>query len=156
MKKRILWLIGITLCVVVPISFAASKEVEIQVLKALDFGTIKAAPVDGSISLSPSQPPLVTTTGGVFAVSGGARKSCRVKIKGQKDTLVYLDLQPRTQLVSAQGKTLELDLTINEPVRNLGRSGVITDVFIGGTLNVDANAQAGDYSGDFVITVDYQ
>lgn len=146
------------LCCLLLNSFAVakSKEIEIKVLKDLSFGIIKAGRVAGTITVTPDSPPMVTTTGGVFAVSGEARKPTRLKLKGQKNTLVYLNLQNRTLLYSEQGATLNLDLQINSSLRNMGPSGVLTDIFIGGTLNVEPNPSAGVYQGDFTITVDYQ
>jgi hypothetical protein len=132
------------------------NELTIKVLKDLHFGAIKAGGVSGSITVSPSKPALVTTTGGVYSVHGQHQKATRLKLKGEKNTLVFLNLQSRTLLVSKDGKKLDLDLVLNSPLRHLGRSGVITDVFIGGTLHVDANPSAGNYKGDFSITVDYQ
>lgn len=137
-------------------STADAKEVKLKVLRDLNFGIIKVANSAGSITITPDKKPLVFTSGGVYAVNGVKRKSTRLRVKGDKNTLVYLSLQNSTMLYSEQGKGLVLDLSINSPLRNLGGNGKINDVYIGGTLFVDAFTAAGDYQGDFAITVDYQ
>ena len=132
------------------------KKLKIKVLKNLNFGIIKASRIPGTISVSASQPPVVTTTGGVYAVSGKRRKPTRLRIKGEPNALVYLNLQNRTRLMTPEGDSLVLDLELNSALRHLGPSGVIKDVYIGGTLNVEPFPAAGKYKGDFFINVDYQ
>lgn len=129
---------------------------QIKELKSLDFGVIQAGGVSGSVSVSPSYPPLVLTTGGVYAFSQGHQQPTRLKVKGEANNLIYLNLQNQTILTSEQGRQLDLHLQLNSSLRHLGPSGVLTDVFIGGTLNIGANPSAGDYQGVFSITVDYQ
>lgn len=138
------------------LSQSNTDVLQVKVLKSLNFGTIKAGGISGTISVSANYPTLVSTTGGVYAVSPSHQNPTRLKITGEANTMVFLNLQHKTVLMSENGKALELDLELNSPLRHLGASGVITDVFIGGTLKVDANPSAGDYQGEFSITVDYQ
>lgn len=155
MKNYVFWLTCAALIGCSPVGLASVKPLKVKVMRDLNFGVIKVGGA-GSICVSPSIPPLVTTLGGVYSVSKRGRKPSRLKIKGEKNTLVFLHLQSSTVLVNEQGQTLPLDLHLNSPLRHLGRSGVIKDVYVGGTLHVEPTTQSGDYRGDFAITVDYQ
>lgn len=141
------------------VAFAAqqqAKSLQIRVLETLNFGSIKVAGVNGSIRVSANSPTLVTTTGGVYAIAVSNRRPTRLEISGQDNTLVFLNLQQNTVLRSKEGKTLTLDLDLNSSLCHLGPTGRIADVYIGGTLQVDGHSSAGDYQGEFSITVDYQ
>lgn len=154
MNVRVIYL-SVLLCASV---FAGENDgaLQVEVIEELNFGSIKIAGVSGSISVSPYYPTLVNTTGGVYALSAATPSPSQLSVAGEPNTLVYLNIQNQATLQSTQGEYLQLSLELNERIRHLGVTGVIDDVYIGGTLSVDAQTKAGDYRGAFSISVDYQ
>lgn len=154
--KRSVLFCALWLCTSLGYATSVVKILSIEELQSLSFGSIKVFGIVGSISVSPDAQAFVSTFGGVYSIPSSRQLPSQLRLSGEPNTLVFITIQQHTQLLSQEGKKLALDLELNNALRHLGVTGVIDDVYIGGTLSVGANASAGDYQGDFSITVDYQ
>ena len=134
------------------------QNLRIEILQQLNFGRISVSSFGGTISLSPSQHPLETTTGGVYAPTDASRRAAQLQLRGPADTMVFISLHDSSTLHAENGtnEPLSLQLTLNSPLRHLGPNGRIDDVYIGGTLTIDPNQPASSYRGEFTVMVDYQ
>ncbi len=103
----------------------------------------------------------VTATGDVAATmnsftSPGGRGPARFRIDGMEDRF-FTARHPNSVTISNGTSTMLVD-NMEDNIRGFGRNARFDengrfDYFIGGRLNVGANQEPGEYSGDFEITV---
>ena len=57
-----------------------------------------------------------------------------------------------TTLSNANGASMSLEAGISKPVNPVVQAGDLVKIFIGGTITVDSEVPAGDYTGELFIT----
>jgi hypothetical protein len=121
----------------------------------LDFGSLIASSTAGTVKIDPSTD--ARTTAGGVTVAGGAPSAARFVALGLVN--IYSNVTLPTSITldrTGGGGTMTVNaITTNGPATRLFPGTAILDVRVGGTLNVAANQPAGDYSGQFNVTVVY-
>lgn len=127
----------------------------------LDFGGI--IPVGGGTVTIDAQTGARTATGVVLA--GGTASNARFISTGTPDQVVTIAISPSPIVITngaANMSVNQIRVSVNGggpqpmgPNANLGPLGVI-NYHIGGRLNVGAGQAAGQYTGSFSLTMDYQ
>lgn len=131
------------------------RPLSIVKLRDLDFGTLIAGPVVGTVTIDPDDDSR-STTGGVGA-AGGAPQAAQFYTYGGPRQYIQVTRGPLPTLARVGGgATMTVNqLTLNGPTfRYLNSAGVL-DLRVGGELRVGANQMPGDYAGNFTITVTY-
>lgn len=134
---------------------------QITAIDALRFGVIMSPTASGTITVVPDG-----TFSTTLDLTGtpSTRAPARFLVTGERNRRFVTAISPSTVLLNANNTPMIVsDLTYNRPQGNgsgvgqhnrTDRNGVF-NLFVGGTLNVQANQEAGDYSGEFVVTVVY-
>ena len=137
---------------------AASNEIrslEVEIIQPLDFGrlTNSNSASAGSATSDPSGEQSVT--GGVIAL-GGLRMSGRVRLRGEPDARVQVELPNRVAMVAPDGSsTLLVDIETDlPPVPRLGPDGMLEFGF-GGRLILSDGA-IGQLQGRIIIDAQYE
>ena len=127
----------------------------------LDFGGI--IPVGGGIVTVDAQTGARSSTGVVLA--GGTPSNARFIATGTPNHVVTISLSAVPIVITNGANSMSINqvrVSVNGggsqplgPNANLGALGVI-NYAIGGRLNVAANQAAGQYTGSFSLTMDYQ
>jgi hypothetical protein len=121
----------------------------------LDFGSLIPSARAGTVIINPTTDAR-TATGGV-TVAGGSPSAAKFVALGLLN--IYSNVTLPTSITLARnggGASMTVSaITTNGPAARVFPGTSILDVRIGGTLNVAANQQAGDYSGQFSVTVVY-
>lgn len=127
----------------------------------LDFGGI--IPVGGGTVTIDAQTGLRTSAGVVLA--GGTASNARFIATGTPNEVVTISLSSSPIIITNGANSMSINqirVSVNGggpqpmgPNANLGPLGVI-NYAIGGRLNVAANQAAGQYTGSFSLTMDYQ
>jgi Mat/Ecp fimbriae major subunit len=135
-------------------SATAKVLTQVTVTKAsdLDFGTIAIGTGGGDVSVGYTNnrtcnPGLVcsaTVTSGKFNIAGAASQNVGVSV----DTTVTLNRV-------GGGASMTANLTSSNATLALSATGAATFA-VGGDLTVSSTQTAGDYSGTFNVTVNYQ
>lgn len=119
----------------------------------LDFGTLVTSPIAGTATINPVSG--ARTVGGGVAAAGGAPARAEFVGAGQVGLLSFIALGAAPVLSNGTGGTMPTALSLDGPgIRILPGTGVQT-IGVGGTVNVGANQQEGDYAGTFTLTVNY-
>jgi hypothetical protein len=121
----------------------------------LSFGSLIPSATAGTVKIDPTTDAR-TSTGGV-TVAGGTPSAARFVALGLIN--IYSNITLPTSITlnrTGGGAAMIVDaITTNGPATRLFPGTAILDVRIGGTLNVAANQQVGDYAGQFNVTVVY-
>jgi spore coat protein U-like protein len=119
----------------------------------LDFGTLVTSPVAGTATINPVSG--ARTVGGGVAAAGGTPSRAEFVGAGQIGLLSFIALGAPPVLSNGTGGTMPSTLSLDGPgIRVLPGTGVQT-IGVGGTINVGANQQEGNYTGTFTLTVNY-
>lgn len=144
--------IGIDAKVIAPIEASKSSD--------LNFGTITRSSTSGSVKIdfaSEGSGFTITPSGGVSILTS-AFSGATFEITGENNAIYSFNLPSGDEVIlTRKGGTEVMTVTgfDDNSVRVLSDTG--TDSFsIVATLNVGANQVAGDYEGDFSITISYQ
>jgi hypothetical protein len=118
------------------------------------FGTIVPGGTPGTVTLD-SISGARTTGGGVIAL-GGTSQRARFVGAGSDGQTVDITLGAPPTLNDGGGNTMTMaSLDLDGPSSRTIGPDLAFDVYVGGTLNVDANQTPGTYSGTFSLTVQY-
>jgi hypothetical protein len=120
----------------------------------LDFGTLIAGATAGTARIN-ANTGVRTTTGGVTAAGGTPRRAVFVGVGGS-GLLIIVSISPAPILSNGSGGTMTSTLNVQggTGIRLFPGTGVQT-FRVGGRLNVGANQQDGNYTGNFSLTVNY-
>lgn len=129
----------------------------------LGFGSMIQPTAAGNVTIN-AQTGARTKTASIVWVGGSFQRGL-FSVNGTANRIVTLSM-PNFNLVRSGGtQTMSVNtlrMSVNggaqatiSGTRNLGASGTLS-IGIGGRLNVAANQVAGDYSGNYVLTVNYQ
>ena len=134
------------------------EPIHLANVRDMKFGNISAGETPGTVILSPTAASSRTTTGGVTLPSGsGTVQSAKFIISGEA-ALPYSIVLPSETIILSNGLSL---MTIGSFTSDPPGSGIMTSgsesIYIGATLNVNANQEPGIYKStkDFEITVNY-
>jgi len=125
-------------------------------VRDLSFGNISPGETSGIVVLSPTAAGTRTANGGVILPSGsGTVQSAKFIVSGV-DGYSYSIILPLAAITLSDGTHF---MTIDNFTSTPSGSGVLTSgsqiIYVGATLNVNANQEAGVYTEDFEITVNY-
>lgn len=122
---------------------------------ALDFGTLVADADGGTVTLSAAASPTVTDEG-VQRVGSGATTD-HFTLGGLDSATTYtLSVQSPVTITKAGGgpETMSVAPTLSETtVTNPAQA--TRDIYVGGVLTIGNNQAAGNYSGNYTVTVTY-
>lgn len=137
-----------TATLITPISIA--KDVD------MDFGTLAASGTAGTVEMAATAGAALTPTGGMTVISGTPTAGkFTVTGSGTQVFTITLPTSDCTLTGSVAGTATVDTWTCSEPLTTAALVGGTLEFYVGGTLNVDANAVAGSYDGSFNIIVDY-
>lgn len=137
-----------------PVSARIISTVNLVTLSGMQFGEISASSMPGTIVLEPGGA-RTSTQGATLnnAVPGGPAS---FEIVGNPSATYVISLPVSVTLTSSNGQNMEVDQFTSLPstTGQLDGGGRQT-LFVGGTLNVNANQLYGEYSGVMAVTVEY-
>lgn len=137
-----------------PVSARIISTVNLLTLSGMRFGEVSASNMPGTIVLEP---------GGARTSNQGATLNSAVpggpasfEVIGDPSSTFIITLPVSVTLTSASGENMEVDRFTSLPAATgqLDAGGRQT-LFVGGTLNVNANQLYGNYSGVMSVTVEY-
>jgi len=135
----------------IQVSSAVTKQADLQ------FGTIVAGPSASTVIVEPFAGNRVVT--GSAAAYGGTVSAARFQVDARPLLFYSISLPPAIQMVNINDATKTMtvnNFTLNgAPVRLLPLFSRIGNFQVGGTLNVGANQEPGDYEGNFTVTVNF-
>jgi hypothetical protein len=126
------------------------RQITLTNTSALQYATIISGATASTVSVS--------TSGAVNCGSGltctGTTTAANFDVQGTSGALVLVGGDASVTLNGSLGGTMTSSLTYSSANITLGATGGSFQV--GGTLNVGANQTAGDYTGTFNVTANYQ
>jgi len=128
------------------------EQVTVTKSADLDFGTIVVGATGGTVDISTAG----ARTCAAALVCSGAVTAAAFDVDGTTGEVVDVTVPANVTLTSGTGPTAtSMTATLSGSDATITLDG--TDAFtVGGSLAVGANQAAGDYSGTFTVTVDYQ
>ena len=133
------------------------QPINLSKVRDLSFGNISAGDNSGNVVLDPIVSSTRTASGGVTLPSGsGPVQSAKFIVSGV-DGFAYSIILPLAITLSDGIHFMTVDNITSIP----SGSGLLTSgsqiIYVGATLNVNANQEAGDYESteDFEVTVNY-
>ncbi|MFZ9396404.1 MAG: DUF4402 domain-containing protein [Erythrobacter sp.] len=136
-----------------------SQPPQVTALEELRFGIIMSPAANGTVTVTPGG--TVTSTLDLTAFPS-TRAPARFLVHGERNTRFITTVSNSTVIVNQNGTPMVVsNLTYNRPAaqgqgqaqhNRTGNNGLF-DLYVGGTLNVRANQEAGQYSGVFDVTV---
>ncbi len=135
------------------VSVTIQKAVSIAKDADLAFGTVSVGTASGTAVINAGTG-ATSATGGVEAITGASR--AQFTVSGEPNVAVSLGFDPSNGVatLTGTGDDMTVNLTLSASNPTLNGSGAAT-VFVGGTLNVNANQASGLYSGTFTVTANY-
>ncbi len=142
----------------VPASATIASAMGITKDTNLSFGIVSPA-AGGTSTLILDESDGRTVAGGATLVGGGTVTSASFSVTGD-NSATYAFTSPGTVVLSSGANSMNVDtwtgLSANSGTSTLSLDGTGADTMtIGATLNMAAAQAAGDYTGTFNITIDY-
>jgi hypothetical protein len=140
--------------VTAPVNAEIISTVNLITLSGLRFGQISASHMPGTIILEPGGARTSTQGASINkAVPGGPAS---FEIIGNPSATYNISLPDSVTLRSPNGQNMEVNRFTSLPsaTGQLGADGRQI-LYVGGTLNVNANQLYGEYSGVMAVTVEY-
>ena len=140
--------------VTAPVSARIVSLVNLVTLSGMRFGEISASSAPGTIVLEPGG--ARTSTQGATLNSAVRGGPASFEIIGAPSSTYIVSLPVSVTLSSSNGESMEVNQFTSLPSQTgqLDGGGRQT-LFVGGTLNVNANQLYGSYSGVMAVTVEY-
>ena len=140
--------------VTAPVSARIVSTVNLVTLSGMQFGEISASSAPGTIVLEPGG--ARTSTQGATLNSAVPGGPASFEIIGDPSSTYLITLPVSVTLSSSNGESMKVDQFTSLPSQTgqLDGGGRAT-LFVGGTLNVNANQLFGNYSGVMSVTVEY-
>jgi hypothetical protein len=137
-----------------PVEAVTISPLSLVKTEDLDFGTLFAGATAGTARIN-ANTGVRSTTGGVTAAGGTPRRAEFVGVGGS-GLLITIAISPAPTLSNGSGGTMTSTLNVQggTGIRLFPGTGVQT-FRVGGRLNVGANQQDGNYTGNFSLTVNY-
>ena len=118
---------------------------------ALDFGVVASSATAGTVAL-PTASNTRTCSAGLTCVGTALRG--RFTVSGATSGYVVAISVPATTTLTSGANTLSLGLTSS--TTTFTSTGAPQVFYVGGTLAVGANQAAGNYTGTYTVSADYQ
>jgi hypothetical protein len=134
---------------------AANKTANVTTARNLSYGRF-AANTGGTIIMSTAG--VRSKTGGVVLMSGGTITSASFNLgeTGSGKSLSFTTITlPTTVSMISNANSMTVSNFVSDPANTVLGTGR-TVVLVGATLTVAPNQPAGNYSGSFQVTVNYQ
>ncbi len=132
------------------------QPINLELVRDLSFGNISPGASPGSVVLDPTAASNRTATGGVTLPSGSGTVQSAKFIATGSDGCSFSITLPSGAITLTDGTHF---MTIDNFTSTPSGSGVFASgsqtIYVGATLNVNANQEAGTYAKDFQITVNY-
>lgn len=134
----------------------------IAITKAADLSFGEFAPgAGGTVTVSTSG--ARTGSGVILSTIGSSPTAAKFDVAGEADATYSITIAPDTSLSDGATNTMALatfsDLTGGNATTGNVASGTLTggaeSIYVGGTLTVGASQVAGTYTGNIVVTVEY-
>ena len=140
--------------VTAPVTARIVSTVNLITLSGLQFGEISASSAPGTIVLEPGG--ARTSTQGATLNSAVPGGPASFEIIGTPSSTYIVSLPVSVRLTSSNGQSMEVSRFTSLPSQTgqLDGGGRQT-LFVGGTLNVNANQLYGSYSGVMSVTIEY-
>lgn len=140
--------------VTAPVTARIVSMVHLVTLSGIHFGEISASSAPGTIVLEPGG--ARTSTQGATLNSAVRGGPASFQIIGTPSSTYIVSLPVSVRLTSSNGESMEVNRFTSLPSQTgqLDGGGRQT-LFVGGTLNVNANQLYGTYSGVMSVTVEY-
>ena len=140
--------------VTAPVSARIVSLVNLVTLSGMRFGEISASSAPGTIVLEPGG--ARTSTQGATLNSAVPGGPASFEIIGTPSSTYVVSLPVSVRLTSSNGQSMEVNQLTSLPSQTgqLDGGGRQT-LFVGGTLNINANQLYGSYSGVMAVTVEY-
>jgi len=140
--------------VTAPVTARIVSMVNLVTLSGMQFGEISASSAPGTIVLEPGG--ARTSTQGATLNSAVPGGPASFEIIGTPSSTYIVSLPVSVRLTSSNGQSMEVNQLTSLPSQTgqLDGGGRQT-LFVGGTLNVNANQLYGSYSGVMAVTVEY-
>ena len=137
-----------TATLIIPISIANDV--------AMSFASVAASATAGTVVMAATAEAALTPTGGATVISGTPTAG-KFTVTGEGTQVFTITLPtPASTLTGSVAGTMTVDnWTCSEALTTAALVDGELEFYVGGTLNVDASAVAGLYSGTFNIIVDY-
>lgn len=126
--------------------------VQLAINDTLDFGIIASG---GSASTVIMPTASNTRTCGTGLTCVGTAQRGRFTVSGATTGYVVAINVPTSTLLSAGGGNT-MSVSLVPSTTSFPSTGVPVEFFVGGTLSVGANQAAGNYTGTYAVTADYQ
>lgn len=127
------------------------EQVTVTKSSDLDFGTIVVGATGGTVDISTAG----ARTCGAALVCSGAVTAAAFDITGTSGEVVDVTVDASVTLNSG-GNSMTAALTSSDASITLDGTAANDAFTVGGLLTVGASQAAGDYTGNFDVTVDYQ
>ena len=140
--------------VTAPVTARIVSMVNLVTLSGMQFGEISASSAPGTIVLEPGG--ARTSTQGATLNSAVPGGPASFEIIGTPSSTYIVSLPISVRLTSSNGESMEVNQLTSLPSQTgqLDGGGRQT-LFVGGTLNINANQLYGSYSGVMSVTVEY-
>ncbi|HEX2920986.1 MAG TPA: DUF4402 domain-containing protein [Bacteroidales bacterium] len=132
------------------------QPIKLLQVRDMSFGKISPGETAGTVTLSPTEASIRTTSGGVSLSTGsGTVHSAKFNVTGA-DGYTYSIILPSTANIVSNGTSFMTIDNFTSTGSGAFSSGSLS-ICIGATLNVNANQEAGVYESteDFEVTVGY-
>lgn len=132
------------------------QPIEIAKITDLAFGNIASGTADGAVIIGVDG--TRTSSGGVSLIDAGSvSTAASFDITGFADASFTIEVPSSVTIETAGGAN---QMVVNNFVSSLGANAILdangeAKVFVGATLNVSAQQEAGMYSGSFQVIVAY-
>jgi hypothetical protein len=141
---------------VAAVNGTAVKPLELTRIQDLELGSISLTPGSWSATVSLSQAGVLSCANANL-ICTGAVKTAKYNVTGSNNMVVLIHA-PNVTLVNQSDSTKTLTLVADAPSSvTLTSSGAPGVTFpIGGRITLTGSTTAGDYTGTFNVTVEYQ
>lgn len=127
-------------------------------VRDLSFGIISSGETSGTVVLAPTAASTRSASGGVTLPSGSGTVQSAIFIVSGVNGYAYTITLPSAAITLSDGTHF---MTVDNFTSIPSGSGLLNPgsqtIYVGATLNINANQEAGDYESteDFVVTVNY-
>ena len=120
----------------------------------LDFGTLVKPTSAATVELTAAPTPVVTDSSGLVRAAG-ATSADHFSLTNLENGVTYTVVIPATATIQdSASHTMTVDLTPSASSFT-GTAGGTDDLYVGGTLHIGANQDAGDYTGSYTVSLTY-
>lgn len=122
----------------------------------LHFGTIMRSATAGTVTVSPTDGTRSSIGGVTLSALAPLHARAQFTVEGESGKTYAITL-PTTDVIitNATSDQMEVNVFTSDPTPNGTITAGTSTLYVGATLNVDANQPSGEYTGSFTVTVNY-